>query len=83
MVDHSSSYVNRLASQGQGSQPRAVQSTGQRIMELAEKLRPTLQNMFEGCRDENGMPVQAAKIRAIALNLAQNLIKHRDANATA
>jgi hypothetical protein len=47
---------------------------GNIIMDLAEKLRPWLMTVFADLRDENGMLVQPARVRAIALNVAQDLI---------
>ncbi len=57
---------------------REVQSRGNVIMEIAEKIRPFLQKMFEGVRDENGMLLQSAHIRGIALNMAQGIIKEQE-----
>lgn len=56
---------------------REVQSTGNMIMEIAEKIRPFLLKMFEGVRDEEGMLLQPANVRGIALNMAQNIIKEQ------
>jgi hypothetical protein len=56
---------------------REVQSTGNIIMEIAEKIRPFLLKMFDDVRDENGMLLQPAHIRGIALNVAQNIIKEQ------
>ncbi len=50
---------------------------GRLIMEIAEKLRPWLTKMFENVRDENGMIVQPARIRGIALNVAQDIINEQ------
>jgi hypothetical protein len=50
-------------------------STGRLIMEVADKIRPHLMKMFEGVRDENEMIVQPARVRAVALNLAQSIVK--------
>jgi hypothetical protein len=50
-------------------------STGEKIMEIAEKLRPWLAQMFEGVRDDNGMLVQPARVRGIALNVAQRIVQ--------
>lgn len=52
-------------------------SQGSSIIDIAEKLRPWLAKMFEGVRDENGMLVQPARIRGIALNLAHHIIKEQ------
>lgn len=54
-----------------------MRSNGGSIIDIAEKLRPWLAKMFEGVRDENGMLVQPARIRGIALNLAQYMVKEQ------
>jgi hypothetical protein len=51
---------------------------GNIIMELAEKLRPWLTTVLTGLRDENGMLVQPARIRAVALNVAQDIVKRQE-----
>ncbi len=60
-----------------------TQSRGKQIMEIAEKIRPWLAKMFEGVRDENGMLVQPARVRGIALNVAQSLVKDQEQQAGA
>ncbi|MGE0755094.1 MAG: hypothetical protein AB7L92_08055 [Alphaproteobacteria bacterium] len=55
-----------------------LKTRGGSIIEIAEKLRPSLAKMFEGVRDENGMLVQPARIRGIALNLAQFIVKNEN-----
>jgi len=57
---------------------RVPKSKGNIIMEMAEKIRPWLMKMFEGVRDENGMLLQPAHIRGIALNVAQSIIKEEE-----
>ena len=57
---------------------REVQSHGNLIMEIAEKIRPVLAKMFEGAHDDEGMLLQPAHIRGFALNMAQNLIKKQE-----
>ncbi len=57
---------------------RPVISRGNLIMEIAEKIRPWLTNVFGGLRDENGMLVQPARVRAIALNVAQDIVKQQE-----
>jgi hypothetical protein len=59
---------------------REVQSTGNIIMDIAEKIRPFLLKMFEGVRDDSGMLIQPAHVRGIALNMAQNIIKEQKTN---
>lgn len=51
---------------------------GNVIMDIAERIRPILAKLFEGARDENGMLVQPAHVRAIALNVAQDIIKEQE-----
>lgn len=55
------------------------QSRGNMIMEIAEKIRPWLMKMFEGVRGEDGILLQPANIRGIALNVAQNILKEQEA----
>lgn len=52
----------------------SMQTRGNRIMEIAEYLRPWLTKMYAGVRDENGMLVQPSRIRGIALNAAQEIV---------
>ncbi|MEZ5690812.1 MAG: hypothetical protein R3D71_04010 [Rickettsiales bacterium] len=59
---------------------REVQSRGNIIMNVAEKIRPFLLKMFEGVRDENGILLQPAHIRGIALNMAQGIVKEQESN---
>jgi hypothetical protein len=54
-----------------------IANHGNLIMEIAEKIRPFLLKMFTGVRDEEGMPLQPAHIRGIALNVAQSIIKEQ------
>lgn len=79
--------IETLASTPEGVQviKRAqAQSRGNKIMDLAEKLRPYLTKMFENVRDGEGMLVQPARIRGIALNVAQSIVKKQEEqNATA
>lgn len=56
-----------------------IQSRGNIIMEVAEKIRPFLTKMFDGVRDDEGMLLQPAHIRGIALNVAQGLVKNQEA----
>lgn len=54
------------------------QSRGNLIMEIAEKLRPHLLKMFEGVRDDEGLLLQPARVRGIALNMAQSIVQKQD-----
>lgn len=53
---------------------------GNVIVDLAEKMRPILTKMFEGVRDENEQLVQPARVRSIALNMAQDMVKKYGTN---
>ena len=53
---------------------RRAETRGNVIMEIADKIRPYLAKMFEGVRDEEGMLLQPAHIRGIALNVAQGIV---------
>ena len=57
---------------------REQQTKGNMIMDIAEKIRPWLSKMFEGVRDENGMVVQPARVRGIALNMAQHIVHQQE-----
>lgn len=57
---------------------KRVETRGNVIMELAERIRPYLQKMFEGVRDEDGLLLQPAHIRGMALNVAQGLVKNQE-----
>ena len=56
-------------------QSRKPKTNGQVIMEIAETIRPIIAAFFKNARDGNGMLVQPARIRGIALNVAQDLVK--------
>ncbi len=59
----------------------APQTTGAKIMHLADMIHPALMKKLQGCRDENGMPVQPARVRGLSLIIAQNLIKAQETKA--
>jgi hypothetical protein len=67
--------VQKKISTKNGLRGDELRSNGSFIMEIAEKIRPHLQRMFAGVRDENGMILQPAHIRGIALNVAQDIFK--------
>lgn len=52
---------------------------GNVIMDVAEKIRPWLMSVLNGLRDENGMLIQPSRVRAIALNVAQDIVKQQEA----
>lgn len=54
-------------------------SKGQKIMALAEVLRPELLKKLGSCKDEHGMPVAPARIRGLALVIAQELVNAEQA----
>lgn len=54
-----------------------TRNKGSVIMEIAERIRPWLMQLFDGVRDENGMLVQPSHIRGIALNVAQNIVREQ------
>lgn len=68
------SFANRVAKKVAGNQS-AFQTQGNKIMQIAEILRPMIAKWLEGTRTLDGMPVQPATIRAVSLNTAQNLLK--------
>lgn len=68
---------------GKTNRQQPMQTRGNLIMEIAEKIRPWLARMLGEVRDENGMLVQPARVRAIALNMAQSIVKEQEAQATA
>ncbi len=88
--DSISDWVTQAKKQAQprsehssGSSVRVIRnpkapSTGEKIMEIAEKLRPWIAKMFEGVRDENGMLVQPSRVRGIALNVAQKIVQDEE-----
>jgi hypothetical protein len=55
----------------------AMPNRGNLIMQVADKIYPWLMEMFQGIRDENGMLPQPARVRGIALNVAQDIIKRQ------
>jgi hypothetical protein len=61
----------------------AAANKGRVIMDVAEKIRPYLMKMYEGVRDAGGMLLQPAHIRALALNVAQDIVNDREAKAGA
>ena len=52
---------------------------GNIILELADKLLPSISRMLTGVRDDNGLLLQPAHIRAITLDVAQRLVKQHQA----
>jgi hypothetical protein len=48
---------------------------GNIIVDVAEKIRPIMMKMFAGAKDENGVVLQPARIRAMALDMAQWMVK--------
>jgi hypothetical protein len=58
---------------------RAKQDKGNIILDLSEKLLPWLHKLLDGTRDNNGMLLQPAHVRAISLEMAQSLVKKHQA----
>lgn len=56
---------------------------GSLIMNIAESIRPWLMQIFEGMRDNDGMLVQPAHVRAIALGVAQDIVKDEELKGNA
>jgi len=48
------------------------------IMKIAETIFPGLMKMFEQERDKNGMRIHPARVRAVALNVAQGIINEEE-----
>ena len=57
---------------------REPKSKGEVIMDIADKIWPSLMKLFSGVRDENGMLMQPAHVRGIALNVAQDLVNNNE-----
>ena len=55
-----------------------VMTRGNMIMDIAERIRPFLMELFTGIRDEDGMLYQPANVRGIALNMAQKVLKKHE-----
>lgn len=75
----SGAYGGKYGSGTKRQDAQGFQSTGSLIMEIAELLRPSLMKRLEHCKDENGMPVQPARVRGIALIIAQEIVKQQKA----
>lgn len=58
---------------------REAPNKGAIIMEIADRIWPSLMEMFRGMRDDSGMLLQPAHVRGIALNVAQDLMKKHEA----
>jgi hypothetical protein len=78
--DADSGFASRLAAGKAGPKVnnmnnKRIKTTGDLILQVAEALKPGLQDELEGVCDENGMPVQPARVRGIAILIAQELVK--------
>lgn len=51
---------------------------GERILQMAELIRPALLKRLSGCHDASGMPVPPERIRAVALIVAQQLVRDEE-----
>lgn len=67
-------FANRLANK-MAAGKNVYQTQGNKIMQIAEILRPMIAQWLEGTKTRDGLPLQPATVRAIALNTAQNLLK--------
>ena len=56
---------------------KRVETRGSIIIDIADKIRPIIQKMFEGVRDDDGTPLQPAHIRGMALNVAQGIVEEQ------
>lgn len=74
MGNNEASFQNRLAKKAP-IQLNALQTQGNKIMKIADILRPFIADMLKNARTADGMPVQPATVRAVALNSAQYLLK--------
>jgi hypothetical protein len=77
LIDHHQETAAKMS----GRKKPVPKTSGNTIMEVADKLRPWLTQMFENIRDENGMLVQQARIRALALNVAQTIVQRQKKKA--
>lgn len=84
MVRGSNSWVENSVGGAIPSAGASVypESRGRLIMGVAEKIRPTLAKMFKNVRDDDGILLQPAHIRAIALNMAQSIVKEYEMKPT-
>lgn len=80
----------RTAEANEGAAVRSVKvvrnkphNRGAIIMAVADALRPHLNKLFEGSRDDEGMLAQPAHIRAYALNMAQYMVQQKEAENNA
>lgn len=67
-------FAGRLANKVASGQ-NAVQTQGQKIMQFAEAIRPYIAEWLQNARTRDGLPVQPATVRAVALNTAQEFLK--------
>jgi hypothetical protein len=54
-----------------------LKTKGEIILDVADKIWPSMMKMFENVRDENGLLMQPAHVRGIALNVAQHLVNSK------
>lgn len=71
MGQNETSFASRVAK----GASQAAQSKGAQILQIAEALRPKIAAWLDGCKDANGMPLQPATVRAISLNVAQDILR--------
>ena len=54
--------------------PPRQKTKGETIMDMADRMWPSLMKLFADVRGEDGMLMQPAHVRGIALNVAQDLV---------
>ncbi len=69
-----SSFVNRLNKTG-GNGADRFQTSGAMIMEIAEWIRPILLEGMRGWKNAEGVLYRPEHIRAVALNVAHDIVK--------
>ena len=67
----SNGFTGRLQAKVSGP----YQTKGAAIMRLSDALVAALRGKLMGLRDINGMPLEPAKVRALALNTAQHYLR--------
>ncbi len=70
------SFSDHAKQGNQAGSGGSFQTRGAQIMAVADAIRPVLVEWLTGCKNKEGMPVQPSQIRAMALNVAQDIVKH-------
>lgn len=80
MTDNAGSFASRLLNKNAQSGDDydlfadTKKTRGQKIMELAEILLPKLREFLTGVRDQDGLLLHPARVRAISIQVSQNMI---------